>query len=481
MILEVLIVTLLIIVYFIIAAHAWPSRRTVRLLNKFPGPPELPLLGHTITLSKIKIEDLLLYFQSVCKEYNSSPYKLWFVNYPIIILNDPEDIEVLLSSVHNIRKGITYKIFESWLNEGLLISTGSKWHHRRKLLTPTFHFKILEDCMSVFNKNAQLLTEELLEMNDKIITIEPFISKCTLFIICEAAMGVSLENLPDKGEEYAKATKKMNNINMTRLFAPWLFHNWIFNLTPIGRECNRTLKTLHSFTEMIIKERRAKKSSEQSTDRVQGKQCLRTFLDCLLELNENDPGLLSIDDIREEVDTFMFEGHDTTSAAITAAIFMLGHNPEVQENIFKELDEVFGDSERESTIEDLNRLDYLDRVIKETLRLYPSVPALARETDSDIELRHRGYIIPSTTNVFVVPYILHRNSKYYSNPEKFDPDRFLPDQNQQRHPFSYIPFSGGPRNCIAIRLKLEDRTLKKRREELISEEKQELLQSLTER
>ncbi|XP_075215311.1 cytochrome P450 4C1-like isoform X4 [Lycorma delicatula] len=387
MILEVLIVTLLIIVYFIIAAHAWPSRRTVRLLNKFPGPPELPLLGHTITLSKIKIEDLLLYFQSVCKEYNSSPYKLWFVNYPIIILNDPEDIEVLLSSVHNIRKGITYKIFESWLNEGLLIST-------------------------------------------------------------EAAMGVSLENLPDKGEEYAKATKKMNNINMTRLFAPWLFHNWIFNLTPIGRECNRTLKTLHSFTEMIIKERRAKKSSEQSTDRVQGKQCLRTFLDCLLELNENDPGLLSIDDIREEVDTFMFEGHDTTSAAITAAIFMLGHNPEVQENIFKELDEVFGDSERESTIEDLNRLDYLDRVIKETLRLYPSVPALARETDSDIELRHRGYIIPSTTNVFVVPYILHRNSKYYSNPEKFDPDRFLPDQNQQRHPFSYIPFSGGPRNCI---------------------------------
>ncbi|XP_075215349.1 cytochrome P450 4C1-like isoform X3 [Lycorma delicatula] len=388
MIFEILIVIFFIVLFTAAAIHEWPSTRTIKLLNKFNGPPTFPLLGNTLLSITVKKEDLLLKVKDYCEEYGSA-FKLWFANSPYIILNDAKYLEVLLNNNNHIEKGFMYRVLRNWLKEGLLISS-------------------------------------------------------------EAAMGVSLNGLSDKGEEYLKAIRRINNLIMIRMFSPWLYNEWIYSLTPNGREYFKILRTLHTFTKMIITERKERKISNSFTNQSTkaGKKNLRTFLDFLLELNETDPGILTFDDIKEEVDTFMFEGYDTSSAAISSAIFILGHNPDIQECLFEELDEVFGDSDREVTMEDLNRLSYLDRIIKETLRLFPSVPCIIRKLYSDLDLGHEGYIIPATTNVVVLPYTLHRNSKYYPNPEKFDPDRFLPEEVQKRHPFAYIPFSGGPRNCI---------------------------------
>ncbi|XP_039301359.1 cytochrome P450 4c3-like, partial [Nilaparvata lugens] len=150
---------------------------------------------------------LLVFFGQLIREY-PPVFKIWTLGIPIVVLTEPEDVEVLLSSVQYIKKGIDYDAFLDWLNEGLLVSTGSKWQYRRKLLTPAFHFKILEHCIPIFNTNGALLCNELLETKNEEIEIEPFISKCTLDIICEAAMGCSLRNLPDKGEQYVRATKR---------------------------------------------------------------------------------------------------------------------------------------------------------------------------------------------------------------------------------------------------------------------------------
>ncbi|XP_075215342.1 cytochrome P450 4C1-like isoform X2 [Lycorma delicatula] len=449
MIFEILIVIFFIVLFTAAAIHEWPSTRTIKLLNKFNGPPTFPLLGNTLLSITVKKEDLLLKVKDYCEEYGSA-FKLWFANSPYIILNDAKYLEVLLNNNNHIEKGFMYRVLRNWLKEGLLISSGSKWQYRRKLLISTFHFKILEGSLPIFNNNSQILVKELWKSSKKFIEIESFISRCSLDIICEAAMGVSLNGLSDKGEEYLKAIRRINNLIMIRMFSPWLYNEWIYSLTPNGREYFKILRTLHTFTKMIITERKERKISNSFTNQSTkaGKKNLRTFLDFLLELNETDPGILTFDDIKEEVDTFMFEGYDTSSAAISSAIFILGHNPDIQECLFEELDEVFGDSDREVTMEDLNRLSYLDRIIKETLRLFPSVPCIIRKLYSDLDLGHEGYIIPATTNVVVLPYTLHRNSKYYPNPEKFDPDRFLPEEVQKRHPFAYIPFSGGPRNCI---------------------------------
>ena len=110
-----------------------------------------------------------------------------------------------------------------------------------------------------------------------------------------------------------------------------------------------------------------------------------SFLDLLIEISETQSKMTETE-IREEVDTFMFEGHDTTSAAICWALFELGCHPEIQQKVYQELKEIFQDSDRMPTQADLAEMKYLERVIKETLRLYPSVPFIARKLDVDVKI-----------------------------------------------------------------------------------------------
>ncbi|GLH00522.1 Probable cytochrome P450 6a13 [Gryllus bimaculatus] len=142
------------------------------------------------------------------------------------------------------------------------------------------------------------------------------------------------------------------------------------------------------------------------------------FLDMLLQYNE-DGGNLTLEDIREEVDTFMFEGHDTTSSGLSFCLWSLAEHPDCQEKAYEELFEIFGDSDRETTTEDLGKMKYLECVIKESLRLYPSVPLFLRELNEDKEL------ISLLGQLWSVPcHHATQNPQYFPNPEKFDPERF---------------------------------------------------------
>nr|CAD7427360.1 unnamed protein product [Timema monikensis] len=162
------------------------------------------------------------------------------------------------------------------------------------------------------------------------------------------------------------------------------------------------------------------------------------FLDLLIALSEKD-GSLSDADIREEVDTFMFEGHDTVSTAITWALYLIGIHKDIQDKLVEELDDIFHGSDRPATWTDLNNMKYMEMTIKEALRIYPSVPVFARETTSIVQLEK--YTIPKGVEILFFPYVIHRNPKVFPEPNKFNPDNFLPDRIQSRHPFSYVPFS----------------------------------------
>lgn len=173
------------------------------------------------------------------------------------------------------------------------------------------------------------------------------------------------------------------------------------------------------------------------------------------------------EDIREEVDTFMFEGHDTTSAAISWTLFLLGSNPEYQERVVEELESIFGDdTETPATMKNLLDMRYLECCIKDALRLFPSVPMMARMVGEDVTISKSsiavsvtiffilnspfsgGKLVPAGTQAIIMTYALHRNPRVFPKPEQFNPDNFLPENCAGRHPFAYIPFSAGPRNCI---------------------------------
>lgn len=175
------------------------------------------------------------------------------------------------------------------------------------------------------------------------------------------------------------------------------------------------------------------------------------FLDILLQANIQGSPLTDAD-IREEVDTFMFEGDDTTSSGVAHALHSIARHPAVQAKIYEELLRVLGPDPKAAINQaQLQQLKYLECVIKETMRLYPVVPAIGRYTRRDLKIGDQ--IIPANTSIYMVLYFAHRDPKYFPDPLSFKPERFLDDAEVagikgQAATFAYVPFSAGPKNCI---------------------------------
>ncbi|XP_046655352.1 cytochrome P450 4c3-like [Daphnia pulicaria] len=436
----------------------------VQRCSKVPGPPtQIPLFGSASEFV-LPPEQIMPHAYELYQKYNkSSIIRIWIGSQPWFLLGGAESVEVVLSSNKIIDKGPEYDFIHPWLATGLLTSTGQKWHQRRKLLTPTFHFKILEDFVQVFNEQSVVLVQRLNEKVGQDFDVFPYITLCTLDVICETAMGRNVDAQSNKDSEYVKAVYNMGHIIQARQTRPWLQPDWLFRLFPLGSEQKRCLSILHGFTDEVIRERKnehkLRKAQQQKKtettpngeDDFISKKPRLAFLDLLIEASQ-DGKVLSDLDIREEVDTFMFEGHDTTAAAINWSLLLIGNHPEVQEQINEELSRVFGDSDRPVTMTDLSELKYLECCIKEALRLYPSVPFFSRILMEDVAAC--GYVLPAGASVVAMSYVIHRDPKYFPEPESFKPERFFPENIIGRHPYAYVPFSAGPRNCIGQKFAL---------------------------
>lgn len=441
--------------------------RMVSLINRIPGPPSLPFFGNAIEIN-VEHDELLARMIGMTKLYGrrAGVIRVWVANTPYIIVARPDGVESILSSSKHIDKSADYSYLHPWLGTGLLTSAGQKWRNRRKILTPAFHFKILEDFVDVFVDQSSILVKKLKREvgNECGFNIFPYVTLCTLDIICETAMGRKMNAQSNSESEYVKAVYEMGSIIQNRQAKPWLQPDWLFRWTSMYKTHEKCIKILHEFSNKVIQERREelKKRAEErkKVPTVPEDQDINAFgykkhlafLDLLINASE-DGAVLSKEDIREEVDTFMFEGHDTTSAAISWALYLLGGHPDIQKRAMEEIDGVTGpEEEYRVTMKDLNEMKYLECCIKEALRLYPSVPVIARKISEDINVAN--YTVPAGTTALILTYLLHRNPDLFPQPEKFNPDRFLPENVLGRHPYAYIPFSAGPRNCIGQKFAL---------------------------
>lgn len=419
---------------------------------------------------------------------------LWVGPLPFVIVNTPEAVEIVLGNPNNLNKSLIYRMFYPWLGTGLLTSGGRKWRYHRKLLTPAFHFRILEQFIPIMNKTAanliNVMRKEVGEdgvLND----IRGIILRCTLDIICETAMGEKINALKDPEGEYFKAVDEMTTIIVNRVWRPWLYLDFIFRLTKDGKNMYKNIETMHAFTNRVIESRKKvlleqldnNQNIETKSDqcrREEGMKKREPFMDTLIREHIRDPTRLTMKHVREEVDTFMFEGHDTTAWGLIWAIYLVGLDRRVQSKLQAEIDEVFESLEHPNqlTLDVLkNRLQYTEAVMKEAQRLFPSVPLIARCVESKITIGQ--YTIPRGCQLFISPRAVHRDPNHWKEGERFIPERFLADRQfgqqsekggdqmdnnqstvtgdngsepgKRRHPYAYIPFSAGVRNCIGMK------------------------------
>jgi cytochrome P450 family 4 len=262
------------------------------------------------------------------------------------------------------------------------------------------------------------------------------------------------------GSEYVKAVKEY--VHLRSLFLANFEHfriailifkrandpirrfDFLYQFTDMCKTEQRLLKILHGFTDEVIAMRKQELSKTSANDQDEddfGSKKKLALLDLLLQVKiDGEP--LSDSDIREEVDTFIFGGHDTTTSGSSFVLYNLAKYPEVQQKVFEEIQQSFDDQSDKVSLQDLSKLNYLDLVIKESMRIFPSIPYIGRVLSE--ELTAGGYTFPENANMIISPYLMGRDENIFKDPLKFDPQRFEVETTTEKvNSFAYIPFSAG--------------------------------------
>jgi len=440
-----LIVFLITFLLCILIAKYFKLKSLYHEVDKFPGPKPLPIIGNTLQFGRNGTES----FQAMLKFVETYGKTLRFYLHPIyptVLTTDPEHVEKLLSTTANLTKSATYDLLLPWLGKGLIVSPVETWHSCRKVLTPTFHFKILDQFVKTFEKCGDQLTKKLSEFDGKALDVYPILKMYALDNICETSMGVEINALSNGDVPYINSVNELLELLLARMFSINRF-DFIAKLNGIYKYEVNLLERLKNFSKEAIEKRKLLltssnvKNNESSKSEFETKKKV-SFIDLLLQLGDNQK--LTDEDIREEADNFLFAGHDTITTSVSTVVYILAKHPEIQEKILQEIEAVIGDEP--ITYSNLQNMKYLECVIKESMRLHAPVPFIERKLTQEITFDCIKLPPGTTVNIFI--YGLQRNPKYFPDPDKFIPERFETDNCVNMHPYAFIPFSAGPRNCI---------------------------------
>ncbi|XP_071147890.1 cytochrome P450 4F4-like [Mytilus edulis] len=434
--------------YLVISVIRFRKKR--QFYDNLPGPDDFNWLHGNLHTYPIDSEERLRrHYENICKW--PKLHRIWAGGFlPHVLLYHPDTIKVILKTSEPKPRGLggVYEYAIPWLGEGLLISDGDRWARSRRLLTPAFHFEILKPYVKVYNDCADILVNKISKCAESGASFEAFenVSLCTLDIILRCAF--SYENdCQTRGEShpYVKAVNELAQLWLERARSPWLHFDSVYYLTTNGRTFKKHCDYVHKVTEDIIDSRKNVLKKEQSMN-IDRKRYL-DFLDILLSAKDEEGVGLTPLEIRNEADTFLFEGHDTTSSGISWALYSLAEHQEYQKLAQNEIDSIMKDKDTDSfEWDDLSKMDYLGRCIKEALRLHSPVPFIMRKITKDVEID--GTTFPAGCRFTLHLYNLHHNPHVWEDPMEFNPDRFLPENLKNKDSFAFTPFSAGPRNCI---------------------------------
>lgn len=375
--------------------------------------------------------DPLAYTHRLVRQYGDVlRVRVWGIP-PMYVFARPDHIRhVMQENNRNYVKGDVIAKMKVLLGEGLFTSEGDFWRRQRRLAQPAFHRQRIQNFASIMvdTTAATLASWEPAVGAGRPIDVMEEMSHLTLAIVGKALFGIDLS---DRASEVGRTllvaleglTKRVLNPFSLPLALP----------TPGHLRLRRALRELDRVVLGIIENRRT--SPGEHAD----------FLAMLMEARDADTGEgMSSTQLRDEVMTFVLAGHETTAVTLAWAVHLLSEHPGVEEALRGEIRAAIGD--RPPDLGDLRNLPLARRVIDETLRLYPPLSALHRQAIAADEVD--GIAIPPKALVFLCPYVTQRDPELWPEPERFDPDRFLPERVESRHRYAYFPFGAGPRICI---------------------------------
>ncbi|XP_055605421.1 cytochrome P450 4c21-like [Uranotaenia lowii] len=341
------------------------------------------------------------------------------------------------------------------LERGLLSAEHRLWKHQRKILNPTFNVKILNSFIPIFEDYTGKMVQSLIPFADgkSQINIFKYTSKSSMETIFGTTIGTDISEQSADFDLFFGYRRLLHLISK-RMVNMHLYLDWIYRWTRDYREERYLRKMCFDRADMFINKQREALSGQNPTEDPESESYKKPqiFIRQLLDQSLGNYRF-SDEEIYHNAYTIIVTGNDTTALTVANGCLLLGLYPSVQDKVYEEILRIYPNRDVPITPDSLKQLNYTEMFIKETLRLLPTVPNVAREATQDIQID--GQSVPKGTIFLLSLYELHHRLDIWGNRFRdFDPENFLPDRAKDRHPFGYLPFGGGSRNCIGWRYAL---------------------------
>src|ERR1043166_2764649 len=354
--------------------------------------------------------------------------RMRFFYLTVHFLYNPDHIEYVLSTnAKNFIKSRSLRtpFFRRLVGNGLLTSEGEEWKRQRRLAQPAFH----RQRISAYGDVMVEYTERMIAdwTGNEIRDIHRDMMRLTLEIVVKTLFDADISGDADKVRRVLST--------MVKPFASQATLKWIADNrlpTPTHRRFNAAAREIDEIVYRLIAERRA-----SGYDRGD-------LLSMLVAARDEDGSQMSDRQLRDEVMTLFLAGHETTALTLSWAWYLLAQNPEVEKNFHAELDQVLGG--RPPTVADMPRLQYAEKIAKESMRLSPPAYGVGREAVAAFETG--GYRVRAGSQLFMFQWAMQRDPRYFNEPSRFYPERWTEDFTSGLPKYAYFPFGGGPRVCI---------------------------------
>lgn len=364
------------------------------------------------------------------------------------VINQPELVHrVLVDEVKEFPKNqLLGRLLEPLLGESIFTTNGEQWKKQREMLNPSFEMTRINHVFGLMNDAVKEMKYRLLGNKDENrLDIDPEMTYVTADIIFRTILSSRLEREAAVKiiEAFVTFQEETARTAMRTMFKipEWL---WFFTgeskRIKAGNEIREVLST-------IIRPRYD--AAESNTTGGE-----KDILASLLQAVDADSGeRFSFEEILDQVAMLFLAGHETSASALTWAIYLLSLYPDIQERAYQEVMEITGEGEFDPI--QIKQMELITNVFKETLRLYPPVGFFARESSNETIMRDKT--VEKGSSVVVAPWLIHRHSEFWDNPNGFDPDRFNDPQSIQKD--TYLPFGMGARICIGASFAMQEAVL----------------------
>jgi cytochrome P450 len=385
-----------------------------------PGPEQ----GFFDGLRSPLRRDPLPFMSRAAREYGDIVC-LRFLHFRTYLLFHPDHIEdVIVNNARKFIKGRVLRANRHLFGNGLLTSEGEFWLRQRRMMQPAFHRNRIANYAGTMTGCATQLVQSWRPGQQ--IDLHEAMMRLTLQIVGKTLFHADVErDAPRVGENLQVLLEHTYDFRRLLITPHWL-------PTRRNRQAQHAIRELTEIIDRIIQQRRI--ANPDTGD----------LLSLLIHAQDEDGSRMTTQQLRDEALTLFLAGHETTASTLSWTWSLLAQNPRVEQKFHTELETILNG--RTPTLDDLPQLTYTNHIISESLRLYPPAWAMARLATEDHTLA--GYPVPKGTGIAAVTWIVHRDPRWYDNPDEFLPERWDTDLLKNIPRFAYFPFGYGPRQCI---------------------------------